>query len=190
MDMKKIIILCMVLAIGIGVVYGSEGGGEESQTKYYDISIRGEKKIFTPGGDFAVEATIIDKVSEKAVDDARVTADVMIYLGGKKEKIQEKSPQGDGYIVIEQKRIQKKIEGIEAQNQGNGVYLIKTNLDTEADIGGVTLILTVEKDNKIDTVTQVISFMRYNAVLYAIIVTLGAMAIGAGVGIAFGGAFH
>ncbi|MEE8401474.1 MAG: hypothetical protein V3R86_04915 [Candidatus Hydrothermarchaeaceae archaeon] len=188
--MKKILALCIILAAGIGAVYGSEGGGDETPTKYYDISIHGEKKIFTPGGDFVVEATVIDKLSKKPVDDARVTADVMMYLGGKKEKIQENLPQGDGYIVIEQKRIQKKVEGIKAQNQGDGVYMIKTKLDTEADIGGITLTLTVEKDNKIDTVTQVVSFMRYNVFLYAIIVTLGAMAIGAGVGIAFGGVSH
>lgn len=193
-DMKKILILCIIFGlIGsgiIGAVYGSEGGGEGPQTKYYDISIHAEKKIFTPGEDLVIEVTVIDKVSKKPVDDAKVTADLMMYLGGKKEKIKEKLPEGDGYILVEQKKIQRNIEGMEAQNQGNGVYLIKTKLDTEADIGGTTLILTVEKDNKIDEVTQVISFMEYNVFLYAILVTLGAMAIGAGVGIAFGGVSH
>lgn len=190
MEIKKFLVMAGAILIISGIVYGSEGGGKGLQTKYYDISIHGEKKVFAPGDDLVVEVTVLDKLSKKPVDDAKVMADLIIYLGGKKEQIQEESPQGDGYIIIEQKKIQKKIEGIEAQNQGNGVYLIKTKLDSKADIGGATLTITVEKDNKIDKVTQVISFMKYSVILYAILVTLGAITVGAAVGIAFGGVSH
>ena len=68
--------------------------------------------------------------------------------------------------------------------------MIEKNLDTKADLGGVLLKISVEKDGKVDNVERVVSFMKMDPWVYAIGSTLLAVICGLGIGLIFGGIKH
>ena len=187
----KIFVILGLLFAAMGPVYASAGGGGGGpQTKYFDVAIHSEKKVYSPGDEMELEIKVTDKDTKEPVTGATLTADLMIYQGGLEEEVEETAPDGDGVYVVKRQLIEKLVYGVEAVEVGEGVYHVKKKLDTEASIGGSTVTINIEKDGKSEAVTQVISFMEYNVYLYAILVTLGAMAAGAAVGIAFGGVSH
>jgi hypothetical protein len=170
--------------------FASEGGGGGPQTKYFDVAIHSHKKVYSPGDEMELEITVTDKNTKEPVTGATIAADLMVYQGGSEKEVEEAATDGDGVYMVKRQVIKKIVRGIDAEEAGEGVYILKKKLDTEASIGGSTVTINIEKDGKSETVTWVISFMEYNVYLYAILVTLGAMAAGAAVGIAFGGVSH
>ena len=191
MKITKILLVLGLLLAAMGPVYASAGGGGGGpQTKYFDVAIHSEKKVYSPGDEMKLEIKVTDKKTKEPVSGASITADIMIYQGGSKDEVEETTPSGDGAYIVKRQVIKKIIHGVEAEEEGAGVYIVKKTLDTQASFGGSTVDVHIEKDGKSDTVTLVISFMEYNVYLYAILVTLGAMAAGAAVGIAFGGVSH
>ncbi len=180
--LAKLILLLAVLPLA----HASEGAGSV-QTKYFDISIEPQKKVFAPGELLVAKITVTDKNTKKPVLGASVLAELSIYQGGDVEKIE--LPSESGVYLIEQKLLNKKIVA-GAQEIGGGVYELVREVDTEAAWGGITLKLTVTKEGKSDTLTTVISFMEFTVWKYALLVTLAAIAIGSGVGFIFGGIKH
>jgi len=131
-----------------------------------------------------VKITVKDKASGKPVLNALVMADVSIYQGG--YTIERRMVEKEEHVLVTERLITKKIEGIKAVEQGNGVYVLSQRLETQALWGGATITVTVNKGGRHGSATRMVTFMGFSAVWYALGVTLFALMAGTGVGMLFG----
>jgi len=186
-----IFILAGILLISAsGDVLAGGGGSAEEKTNYFDISIETEKAIFAPGDVIKLKIKVTDKETHEPVENARVSVNISIYQGHFTETKEIRTEEGDGVCIIEQITIKSRLDPIFADEKGDGVYVVEKNLATKADLGGVTIKVGVEKDDRTDSVSRVISFMSIDPWIYAVGSTLFAVICGLGIGMIFGGIKH
>ena len=194
--MKKInSIVILVLAgflisAAFATTASSEGSGEEKEkTKYFDIKIEPEKSIFAPDDVMKLKIEVTDKKTGDPVENATIKINMSIYQGHFTEELE--IPIENDSVVYEV--VQTTIKSnymISADEAGNGVYVVSKTINTKAELGGISLKVTVEKNGECDTVERAISFMIMNPWVYAIGATLFVVICGLGIGLIFGGVKH
>ncbi|ODS38181.1 MAG: hypothetical protein A7316_00340 [Candidatus Altiarchaeales archaeon WOR_SM1_86-2] len=177
-------------ALAVPVSAGGGGSAPKDKTNYFDITIVPEKSMFAPGDVMKIKITVKDKETHEPVEGAKVTVNMSVYQGHFTETKEIRTENGDGICVVEQTTIKSILDPILAEEEGNGIYVVEKDLSTKADLGGVTLKVTVEKDGKVDGVERVISFMGVDPWVYAVGSTLLAVICGLGIGLIFGGIKH
>lgn len=194
MKVKGIMILMLagvlVISALAATVSAGGGSGEKEQTKYFDIAIEQEKSIFSPDDVMKIKIKVTDKETHNPVENARVIVNMSVYQGHFTEIKEMRTENDDGICVIEQITIKSILDPILADEEGNGIYVVEKDLVTKADLGGITLKITVEKEGRVDNISRVISFMSVDPWVYAIGSTLLAVICGLGIGLIFGGIKH
>ena len=175
-----IFMLSILIAITSNVNRGWAGN--------FDIVIKQEKNVFRPNKPMRVYVLVSNRTTGEAITDANVSASMRIFQGGIKNRI-NLSADEDGFYEVEQIIITRNIPDIPAQEIGDGMYLIERTIDTEADFGGITLRIMVQRDNVRETTEKILTFMNFNEYLYAIGVTILAIILGLLIGFIIGG-FH
>ena len=183
------ILIVLLAASGVQVSAGG-GGSAKEKTKYFDIIIVPEKPIIEPGEVMKLRIEVKDKETGNPLENAAVTVNMSIYQGAFTEELEIPIENDEGYYEVKQTTIKSVLKPILAKEEGNGIYVIEKKVDTKANLGGVIIKVIVEKDNKVDTVHRVISFMGMNPWVYAIGATLFAVMCGLGIGMIFGGVKH
>ena len=185
-----LLIISTGIATGIDLELQPEDSGTIAQelkpgkTEYFNILLNPKKPVFASEDTLSMNIFVTDKNTNAPVTGATVTADLSIYQGEIKKKIE--LPADEGVYVVEQKIITKNIGRIPALETGDGNYVIKKRIDSEAKLGGITITITVTKDDKSDIVRNGVSFMGFNTGLYAVGVTLFAAIAGLLIGIVCG----
>jgi len=183
-------ILIILLAALTATVSAGGGGGEKEKTRYFNIVIEPGKTIFSPDDVMKIKIRVLDKETKSPVENANVTVNVSIYQGHFIETKEMRTENADGVYIVEQTTIKSNLDPILADEEGKGIYVVEKKLDTKADLGGITLKVSVEKDGKVDSVERAISFMKMDPWVYAVGSTLLAVICGLGIGLIFGGIKH
>lgn len=161
MKIKTLILVTIAfLLIPSLALAGGGGGGGGKMTKYFSIIIEPSKSIYFPGEEMVLKIKIIDKATNQPVEGAEVIDEIAVYKGTSTK--------------------------LKAEEQGNGIYIVKLKIDSNAKWGGVTNKITVSKDGKVDEITRVVTFMEFNPYIYAIGVTIFAILAGVIIGTVFG----
>ncbi|HIE33985.1 MAG TPA: hypothetical protein EYP86_02465 [Candidatus Altiarchaeales archaeon] len=154
----------------------------------FDIVVKQEKNVFRPNEPMRAYILVSNRTTREVITDANVSASMKIFQGGIKNRI-NLSTDGDGFYEVEQIIITKNIPDISAREIRDGTYLVERVIDTEADFGGITLRITVQKNDIKETTEKIVTFMNFNEYLYAIGVTILAIILGLLIGFIIGG-FH
>ncbi len=160
MKMKRIILPVVCLFLLLSPVFAGEGGGGGKLTKYFSIVIEPSKSIYSPGDTMVLRIVVTDKSTGKPVEGAEVVDNINVYQDG-------------SYQIV-------------AEEKGDGVYIVKQKIETQAKWGGVTNKIKVSKEGKSDEVTRVVTFMKFSPYFYAIGVTICAILAGLVIGTIFG----
>ena len=182
-------ILIILLAVSGATVLASGGGSVKEKTEYFDIKIEPEKSIFAPDEVMKLKIEVTDKKTGDPVENATIKINMSIYQGHFTEELE--IPIENDSVVYEV--VQTTIKSnymISADEAGNGVYVVSKTINTKAELGGISLKVTVEKNGECDTVERAISFMIMNPWVYAIGATLFVVICGLGIGLIFGGVKH
>ncbi|RLI95387.1 MAG: hypothetical protein DRO90_00425 [Candidatus Altiarchaeales archaeon] len=163
-------------------------GVPRETTRYFDVTISQDKEVFRPGDVMRIRIIVRNKTTHDLVNDADVYANIRIYQGNIKEKINV-SIDEDEFYEAEERIIARNIRNVKAKMLRDGAYVIERNIETEAAFGGITLQIFIKRDGNVDVIERVVTFIDFNPLAYAIIITFLSAIFGLIIGFIFG-EFH